>query len=105
MTTRREFLTVTGGAVAGALTPRWAGAAPKAMSVVHESSFIKAFDEFFVQKLAPEYEKMTGIKINYEPGSVGSMLTRLTTIIATKAGPERVQNGTNWPELFGHGPA
>jgi hypothetical protein len=31
---------------------------------VRERSFIKAFDEFFVQKLAPEYEKQTGIKIN-----------------------------------------
>src|ERR1700704_376965 len=65
MTTRREFLSVTVAGLAGSsLMPRSAGAAPKAMSVVHESSFIKAFDDFFVQKLAPEYEKMTGIKIN-----------------------------------------
>ena len=100
MSTRREFVTVTLAVTAGALAPRWAGAAPKSMSVVHESSFIKAFDDFFVKKLAPEYEKATGIKINYEPVSVGSMLTRLTTIAETKSGPEITATGLNWPYLF-----
>ena len=101
MTTRREFLTVTlAGAAGAALAPSRAGAAPKAMTVVHESSFIKAFDDFFVQKLAPEYEKLTGIKIGYEPVSVGSLLTRLTTIAETKSGPEISQTGINWPHLF-----
>ena len=101
MTTRRDFITVTmvGGAAA-ALTPRVATAAPKSMAVVHESSFIKQFDDFFVKKLAPEYEKQTGIKIIYEPVSVGSMLTRLTTIAETKSGPEITATGLNWPYLF-----
>jgi len=100
-TTRRDFITVTmvGGAAA-ALAPRSAGAAPKSMAVVHESSFIKQFDDFFVKKLAPEYEKQTGIKIIYEPVSVGSMLTRLTTIAETKSGPEITATGLNWPYLF-----
>src|SRR5947207_10810837 len=103
-TTRSEFLTVTlAGGASAALGPRSAGAAPKAMSVVHESSFIKAFDDFFAKTLAPQYEKLTGIKINYEPVSVGSMLTRLTTIIETKAGPEIVATGVNWPHLFDAG--
>jgi multiple sugar transport system substrate-binding protein len=104
MTTRREFLTVTlAGGAAAALAPGLAAAAPKSMSVVHESSFIKAFDEFFVKKLAPDYEKLTGIKINYEPVSVGSLLTRLTTIVETKSGPEIVHTGINWPHLFDQG--
>src|SRR5438445_10096001 len=103
MTSRRDFVTVTLPAGGGAVAPRRAGAAPKAMSVVHESSSIKAFDDFFVQKLAPEYEKLAGIKINYEPVSVGSMLTRLTTIVETKAGPEIVATGGNWPYLFDAG--
>ena len=97
---RREFLTVTLAATGAALTPRWAGAQPKAMTVVHESSFIKEFDDFFVKTLAPEYEKLTKIKINYEPVSVGSMLTRLTTIAETKSGPEITATGINWPHLF-----
>jgi multiple sugar transport system substrate-binding protein len=73
------------------------------MTVLHESSFIKAFDEFFVKKLAPAYEKQTGIKINYEPASVGSLLTRLTTVIETKSGPEIVATGLNFPWLFDQG--
>jgi multiple sugar transport system substrate-binding protein len=101
MSTRREFLTVTMAACAGgALAPWPAAAAPKSMTVLHESSFIKAFDEFFVKKLAPEYEKLTGIKINYEPVSVGSLLTRLTTVAETKSGPEIPATGLNWTWLF-----
>ena len=101
MSTRREFLSVSiAGATGALLAPRLSSAAPKSMSVVHESSFIKPFDDFFVKQLAPAYEKQTGIKINYEPVSVGSLLTRLTTIVETKAGPEITQTGLNWPWLF-----
>ena len=100
MSTRREFLTVTLAAAGAALVPRGAGAAPKSMSVVHESSFIKAFDDFFVKTLAPEYEKLTGIKINYEPVSVGSMLTRFTTMVETKSGPEIGNTFLNHAWLF-----
>ena len=101
MNTRRDFLTVTAGAFAGAtLAPHHAAAAPKAMTVVRESSFIKPFDDFFANTLAPDYEKLTGIKINYEAVSVGGMLTRLTTIAETKSGPEMVGTGVNWPWLF-----
>ena len=101
MTTRRDFLTVTAGALAGAtLGARRAAAAPKAMTVARESSFIKPFDDFFANTLATEYEKLTGIKITYEAVSVGGMLTRLTTIAETKSGPEIVGTGVNWPWLF-----
>src|SRR5947199_5850515 len=101
MATRREFLTVTASTLAGAaLTPRSAMGAPKSMTVVRESSFIKPFDDYFAKTLAGEYEKSTGIKINYEAVSVGGMLTRLTTIAETKAGPEMVGTGVNWPWLF-----
>ena len=101
MTTRREFLTVTVSTLAGAAVgPRRAWSAPKAMSVVHESSFIKAFDEFFVKTLGPEYEKLSGTKITYEPVSVGSMLTRLTTMAETKSGPEIGNTFLNQAHLF-----
>src|SRR5882762_887023 len=100
MTTRRDFLKVTGGVVVGALTPGWAGAAPKAMTVARESSFIKPFDDYFAKTLLPEYEKMTGIKMSYEATSVGGMLTRLTTIAETKSGPEIAMTGLNQALLF-----
>ncbi|OLB95565.1 MAG: hypothetical protein AUH30_14655 [Candidatus Rokubacteria bacterium 13_1_40CM_68_15] len=101
MATRREFLTVTVSTLAGAaLAPRSATSAPKAMSVVRESSFIKAFDDYFAKTLATEYEKLTGIRINYEAVSVGGMLTRLTTIAETKSGPEIAGTNLNWPWLF-----
>src|SRR5690242_7077497 len=100
-TTRRQFLsTALAGGAAAALTPRRANGATKSLTVVHESSFIKGFDDFFVKTLAPEYEKATGVKVGYEPVSVGSMLTRLTTIVETKSGPEIVATGLNWPHLF-----
>jgi multiple sugar transport system substrate-binding protein len=100
MTTRREFLTSTVATAGAAIAPWRVGAAPKAMTVVRESSFIKPFDDYFTQKLAVEYEKLAGIKINYEAVSVGGMLTRLTTIAETKSGPEIVGTNLNWPWLF-----
>jgi multiple sugar transport system substrate-binding protein len=103
MTTRREFLSASLAATGVALAPRLATAqakGAKALTTVRESSFIKAFDDFFVKTLAPEYEKLTGIKVAHEAVSVGGMLTRLTTIAETKAGPEIVGTGLNWPHLF-----
>ncbi|PYM90344.1 MAG: hypothetical protein DME04_23365 [Candidatus Rokuibacteriota bacterium] len=101
MRTRREFLTLTAGAVATtALGSRQVAAAPKALTTVRESSFIKAFDDYFAKTLLPEYEKLTGIKMSYEAVSVGGMLTRLTTIAETKSGPEVAMTAINWPHLF-----
>ena len=100
MSSRREFLTMTLAATGAALAPRRAGAAPKAMTVVRESSFIKPFDDYFAKTLLPEYEKLTGIKMSYEAVSVGGMLTRLTTIAETKSGPEIAMTAINWPHLF-----
>jgi len=54
-TTRRQFLsTALAGGAAAALTPWRANGATKSLTVVHESSFIKGFDDFFVKTLAPE---------------------------------------------------
>src|SRR5262245_46807481 len=104
MTTRREFLGLTMSVAAGAaLAPRRAAAAPKSMTVVRESSFIKPFDDYFAKTLAAEYEKATGIKIIYEATSVGGMLTRLTTIAETKSGPEIAMTGPNQPPPSNNG--
>ena len=86
---RRNFLRVT--AAAGAVGPMiWvprASAAPKTLTFLHESSFIRDFDAYFKKKLGPRYEKATGIKIDYELVSVGSLQTRVTTVAETGIGP------------------
>src|SRR5262245_59344708 len=77
---RRDVLKLTAaGAVAPLLGPVAARAAPKSLTMMHESSFVPPYDAFFKNKLAPAYEKATGIKVNYEVVSVGSLLTRVTT--------------------------
>src|SRR5581483_2849518 len=83
---RRSFLRVaTAGAVASTVSapalwvPQRALAAPKSLTMMHESSFIPPFDAFFKGPLAAAYEKATGIKINYDIVSVGGLLTRVTT--------------------------
>jgi multiple sugar transport system substrate-binding protein len=100
MSSRREFLTGSLVAAGASMFPLRAGAAPKSMTVVRESSFIKPFDDYMAKTLAAEYEKLTGIKIVYEATSVGGMLTRLTTIAETKSGPEIAMTALNWPHLF-----
>jgi hypothetical protein len=40
---------------------------------MHESSFVPRCDALFKNKLAAAYEKATGIKVNHEVASVGSV--------------------------------
>ena len=55
--------------------------------MLHESSFIKVFDEFFQNTLAAELrQKETGVKVVYEITSVGSLPARDSTIIETRFG-------------------
>ena len=64
-TSRRRFLEIAGlGAAAAAIGPRPADAQGKSLTVLHESSFIKPYDEYFQNKLASAYEKETGVKVN-----------------------------------------
>ena len=43
--------------------------------------------------LAPAYEKETGVKIDYEVTSVGSLPTRISTIVETGSGADITMNG------------
>jgi multiple sugar transport system substrate-binding protein len=100
-TSRRDVLKITALAGAGAMFGGAQGrAAPKAMTMMHENSFIPAYDAFFKNMLAPAYEKVTGIKINYELVSVGSLQTRITTVAETGSGPDMTLTFFNWPFLF-----
>jgi multiple sugar transport system substrate-binding protein len=98
---RRDVLKITAlagaGAMFGASSTR---AAPKSMTMMHENSFIPPYDAYFKNTLAAGYEKLTGIKINYELVSVGSLQTRVTTVAETGSGPDMTLTFFNWPFLF-----
>ena len=86
---RREFLKLTAlGAAGTMMAPSIGRAAPKALTMMHESSFIPPYDAYFKNQLASAYEKATGIKVNYEVVSVGSLLTRVTTAAENGTGPD-----------------
>ena len=100
-TSRRKFLELAGlGAAATAIRPRPAGAQGKSLTFLHESSFIKTYDEYFQKTLAPAYEKETGVKVNYELTSVGSLPTRVSTIAETGSGADITMNIILMPFLF-----
>src|SRR6476660_5371880 len=69
-------------------------------ALLHESSFIKTFDEYMQNTLAPAYEKETGVKIVYETTSVGSLPTRVSTVAETGSGADITMNITLMPFLF-----
>ena len=94
LTNRRGFLKIAAAGTAAALSrPLPAGAAEKTITILHESSFIKPFDEYVANTLAPAYEKETGIKVVYEVTSVGSLPTRISTIAETGSGADITMNG------------
>jgi multiple sugar transport system substrate-binding protein len=98
---RREFLKLTALGAAGALAaPSVGRAATKSLTMMHESSFIPPFDAYFKGPLAAAYEKATGVKINYDVVSVGSLLTRVTTAAENNSGPDLTTVGFNWAYLF-----
>jgi multiple sugar transport system substrate-binding protein len=100
-TSRRDLLKLAGcGAMAAAVGTQRAAAQQKSITLLHESSFIKPFDEYMQKTLAPAYEKETGIKINYQLTSVGSLPTRVSAIAETGGGADITMNLILMPFLF-----
>src|SRR5580658_3943759 len=97
---RRDVLKIALAGAGAAALPWRAGAAGKTITVVQESSFIKVYDEFFLNTLAPAYEKETGIKVVYETISVGSGPTRNSAIIETGSGADIIVPGLLYPFLY-----
>ena len=98
---RREVLKLSALAGIGTLIGGGPGrAAPKKLTLMHESSFIPPYDAYVKNTLAPAYEKLTGIKVDYEVVSVGSLLTRVTTAAENASGPDLTAIGFNWAFLF-----
>src|SRR5246500_1048654 len=101
VTSRRGFLKLAGlGTMGAAIGPRMAAAEAKALTFLHESSFIKTFDEYMQKTLAPAYEKETGVKIVYELTSVGSLPTRISTVTETGSGADVTMIFLLYPFLF-----
>src|SRR5690349_522717 len=101
LTSRRGFLKAAGiGAMGAAIGPRSAAAEAKSLTFLHESSFIKTFDEYMQKTLAPAYEKERGVKVNYELTSVGSLPTRISTIAETGSGADVTMIFLLYPFLF-----
>ena len=100
-TSRRDFLKITAaGAASAALLPRAGMAADKSITLLHESSFIPAFDAYMKDTIAPAYEKATGVKVSYETTSVGSLPTRVSTITETGTGADITMDILLTPFLF-----
>src|SRR5437899_7101852 len=98
---RRDFLKIAvAGAAGTALAPSLGRAADKSVTLLHESSFIKTFDEYMQKTLAPAYEKETGVKVVYELTSVGSLPTRISTVTETGSGADVTMIFLLYPFLF-----
>src|SRR5437763_15652479 len=98
---RRDCLKIAvAGAAGTALAPSLGRTADKSVTLLHESSFIKTFDEYMQKTLAPAYEKETGVKIVYELTSVGSLPTRMTTITETGSGADVTMSFLLLPFLY-----
>src|SRR5579862_3713126 len=98
---RRDVLKIALAGAGAAALPWQARADGKTLTMLHESSFIKTFDEYMQKTLAPAYEKETGVKIAYELTSVGSLPTRASTVAETGSGADITMNITLMPFLFG----
>ncbi|HUA54540.1 MAG TPA: extracellular solute-binding protein [Candidatus Sulfotelmatobacter sp.] len=102
---RRDFLKLAGAGAVGSMVGTAVGggaalAAPKTLTFLHDSSFIRDFDTYFQKVLAPAYEKETGIKIDYPLTSVGTLQTRVSAIIETGSGADVLLQQFNWPFLY-----
>jgi multiple sugar transport system substrate-binding protein len=97
---RRDVLKIALGAAGAAALPWPARAAGKTITLLHESSFIKTFDAYMMDTLAPAYEKETGVKIVYEITSVGSLPSRDSTIIETGSGADLSMLALLFPFLY-----
>ncbi len=98
---RRDFLKLAvAGAAGAALAPATARAEGKTITMLHESSFIPPFDNFIKTTLAQEYEKETGVKVVYETTAVGSLPTRISTVIETGSGANLTMMALLQPFLY-----
>ncbi len=100
ISSRRDVLKIA-LAGAGAVALPWrANAAGRPITMLHESSFIKVFDEYFQNTLIPAYKKEAGVEVIYEITSVGSLPSRDATVIETGSGADLSMLTLLFPFLY-----
>jgi multiple sugar transport system substrate-binding protein len=97
---RRDVLKIALAGAGAAALPWRAKADGKTITMLHEGSFVKTFDEYFENTLAPAYEKETGVKVVYEITSVGSLPSRDATVIETGSGADVSMLALLFPFLY-----
>ena len=97
---RRDVLKIALAGAGAAALPWRVNAASRPITMLHESSFIKVFDEFFQNTLIPNYKKETGVEVIYEITSVGSLPSRDATVIETGSGADLSMLALLFPFLY-----
>lgn len=98
---RREFLKAAVAGTAGAaFGADYARAAGGTLTLMHENSFIKTYDDYMNRTLIPAYRKETGVQVKYDLVSVGGLQTRVTTAAETGSGPDLTGLAFNWAFLY-----
>jgi multiple sugar transport system substrate-binding protein len=97
---RRDFLKLAAGATGVVGAPfivRRAQAKPATITFARESSYVKNFDDHFLKVLKPAYEKLTGIKIEYQiQAAGGSAVPQLVTMVENKSGADLAWVQQEW---------
>ena len=95
---RRDVLKIAGlGGAIALLGENLSRAETKSLSFMHETSFIQTYDDFFMKTLVPEYQTATGITVDYQLVSVGSLGTHIATAAETGNGPDITLTSLRWP--------
>src|SRR4029450_13856475 len=99
---RRKFLQLSGGGLAGILASHRAPVFAQASTVhwIRWNDFVPASDELLRKSILPEAMKALGIKINCEPVNANDLQPRITSAIQSGAGPDIVMLNNNHPQLY-----
>src|SRR5688500_13322691 len=98
---RRRFLKLSGGGLAGILAAQRLPTVAQ-LSTVHGirwNDFVAASDEVLRKSTLPEASKALGIRINCETVTANDLQPRITSAIQSGAGPDIVLLNNNHPQL------
>jgi multiple sugar transport system substrate-binding protein len=107
---RRKFLKLSGagaiaagtGGIAAILATGRAPAYAQGTTVhyLRWADFVPASDQLLKTKIAPEGEKVLGIKLTLEMVNANDIQARVTSAIQSGSGPDIILALSNWPQLY-----